>query len=600
MALVNSAVDLASRGKKVLAVDFDLEAPGLDTFPMLRDKGNTSGLVDFVLEYQVENRAPDVRNFIYSVPNIPNLSVMPSGNPKGDYSTRSRNINWESLYAEKDGYLLFEDLKAQWQEYLEPDYVFIDSRTGYTDTGGICTRQLPDSVTILFFPNEQNLRGLSRVVEDIRREAKSPIDKTIDLKFVMSNVPDLDDEDEVLSQIKDRFMKGLKLREEPLLIHRYESLSLLNQAIFVKERPNSRLAKEYREVANRIVDGNLFDRDGALHYIESMLDSYSPSYLVRRLQFSDDDLRDVEDTIRTIEEAHWSDDEVITSLAELQFRQDRLDESLSLLDRAIDELHTKDISAYALRARARSMVENADGASEDALKVLLQGKVGLSQVVEMCRYLRNVDDATIKSLPAIVNSRPKSRIQMASMLSTRRQNHFARLILQQVLSDEDCPEEDQQQAKTDLCLSYLHTRNFKKAVAHFESEQKPVNEMTMQDAFNYGVALWGDSKEIDSEPFRRVVELFESEENHEISANRLQCLALASWIIGEKQNAKSYVERAGQRIKSDRNQYSYWRYERVSSRVFKRDLDELEEMLRGNETVKPRFLSDPRIGLFKR
>ena len=32
MALVNSAVTLALRGRRVLVVDFDVEAPGLDTF----------------------------------------------------------------------------------------------------------------------------------------------------------------------------------------------------------------------------------------------------------------------------------------------------------------------------------------------------------------------------------------------------------------------------------------------------------------------------------------------------------------------------------------------------------------------------------------
>ncbi len=63
------------------------------------------------------------------------------------------------------------------------------------DSSGICTRQLPDSVIILFFPNEQNLRGLTQVVRDIRAESDGPRDKSIALHFVMSNVPGLDDED---------------------------------------------------------------------------------------------------------------------------------------------------------------------------------------------------------------------------------------------------------------------------------------------------------------------------------------------------------------------------------------------------------------------
>ena len=51
-----------------------------------------------------------------------------------------------SLYEKHHGDLLFEDIKQQWHNTIEPDYVLIDSRTGHTDTCGICTRQLPDSV----------------------------------------------------------------------------------------------------------------------------------------------------------------------------------------------------------------------------------------------------------------------------------------------------------------------------------------------------------------------------------------------------------------------------------------------------------------------
>ena len=57
------------------------------------------------------------------------------------------------------GYLMFEDLKAQWKTLLDPDYVLIDSRTGHTDVGGICTRQLPDAVTICFSPMSKTSSG---------------------------------------------------------------------------------------------------------------------------------------------------------------------------------------------------------------------------------------------------------------------------------------------------------------------------------------------------------------------------------------------------------------------------------------------------------
>lgn len=62
MALVNAAVELAQRGRKVLAVDFDLEAPGLDTFDILGAGVGPvrPGVVDFVREYVVTGQAPEV------------------------------------------------------------------------------------------------------------------------------------------------------------------------------------------------------------------------------------------------------------------------------------------------------------------------------------------------------------------------------------------------------------------------------------------------------------------------------------------------------------------------------------------------------------
>ena len=106
-------------------------------------------------------------------------------------------------------------MKAQWQQVLQPDYVLIDSRTGHTDTCGICTRQLPDAVTILFFPNEQNLRGLTKVVRDIRSEAETPAKRSILTHFVMSNVPDLDDEDNILRGMLEKFKANLGFEVEP-------------------------------------------------------------------------------------------------------------------------------------------------------------------------------------------------------------------------------------------------------------------------------------------------------------------------------------------------------------------------------------------------
>ena len=216
LALVNVGVELAQTGRRVLLVDFDLEAPGLHTFEALQPKNPQAGIVEFVDDYMTSHVAPDVREYVYEAAGIGQkggrLWVMPAGRGDRAYQAKLSRLDWKELYEKRDGYLFFEDLKEQWKSALEPDYVLIDSRTGHTDVQGICTRQLPDAVVILFFPNKQNLDGLEGVVTDIRSEAKPPREKKINLFFVMSNVPDLDDEEEILKQRRLEFRNNLRFR----------------------------------------------------------------------------------------------------------------------------------------------------------------------------------------------------------------------------------------------------------------------------------------------------------------------------------------------------------------------------------------------------
>ena len=344
MALMNAAVELAKTGRRVLVVDFDLEAPGLDTFDILHSKNQVPGLVDFVSEYIASGQAPEVAHFISKSPSIGDkggaLWTMSSGAHNKSYATNFSQIDWGSLYEQHDGYLLFEDLKEQWKQVLKPDYVLIDSRTGHTDTGGICTRQLPDAVTILFFPNEQNLRGLTKVVRDIRAEAEGPRKKEIELHFVMSNVPDLDDEDRILESKIKAFQNQLGFKREPMLVHRYNSLALLNQMVFTKDRPRSRLAQEYRDVVQEIVMLNPADREGALNYMNSIreeeLDNMDFIRRTRRRGMESEPPQQTDRKLQQIEDAHSDDGEILAKLGRLRRDIGKPEQAELLFDRAIE------------------------------------------------------------------------------------------------------------------------------------------------------------------------------------------------------------------------------------------------------------------------
>ena len=573
MALVNAAVELAQRGRKVLVVDFDLEAPGLDTFDVLRPVAKSPGVIDFVGNYLAAGQAPEVERFV-SASAVDGLWIMHSG-AQQRYVASFGQIDWQALYERRNGYLLFEDMKAQWKQVLKPDYVLIDSRTGHTDTCGICTRQLPDAVTILFFPNEQNLRGLTKVVRDIRSEADAPAKRTIAMHFVMSNVPDLDDEDNILRGMLDRFKTNLGFEVEPQVIHRYDSLSLLNQAVFTRDRPKSRLAREYCSLVDQIVGKNLEDEDGALRYIKHARRSLEPPH-------------DVDQKLIRIERHHAQNGEVLLHLGELAGEEGDWARAKSLLHRAV-QLGRDDPRTLLARARVLDRLGERDAAACDARSVL-QASVLHGQVVwDAIRLAGLGADEEITGFPAVASLKAGTRVWLASLLERSGQGPQSVAVLRQVLR-EDVDAHVQKRATGTLALVLIGTGGTEEA-RELLGAHEPLGELDIQHAFNYGMAVWGCTGQVSRAPFERVVELNEMDDGDEPGANYLQCLAVAYWAVGKTELALDFARRAQSEAQSTPLPiFSCWRYKTVSAGDFVRDTDSILKLINGDKTVVPTFV----------
>ena len=591
MALVNAAVTLALRGRRVLAVDFDVEAPGLDTFDVLRPREEIPGVIDFVASYLASGQAPDAANFIGECPDIGEqggrLWIMPSGR-KETYAASFNQLDWGELYEKHDGYLLLEDLKAQWKRIVRPDYVLIDSRTGYTDTGGICTRQLPDSVVVLFFPNEQNLRGLTEVVRDIRSEADEPRKKRIELHFVMSNVPDLDDEDRILESKIEAFQGQLEFLREPMIVHRYDSLSLLNQIVFVKDRPRSRLANEYNEIVQEISARNWNDRDGALEYIRRA------SRRWRRIE--EDSIRTREDMLERIEEAHSDDGEVLFRLAEIRETDRQPERAVLLVNQAIDAGYEQP-EAYLKRARIREDNHDSDGASEDTRRVLGSERVAPPMVREAIRLSARLGThvpGEIVESTAVMSLDLDGKSWLADTFNRSPKDLMIAVSLwEQVLGADELPSETRGHAKHSLGLSYMGLGRCSDAIRMFRDNGQALDELNIVDAFNYGMAMWGVNGTIETETFRRVVELdcSRAREEQQIS-NYLQCMAIAYWAAGDSGAALDHIDRAQETVGSLRGRtvFSCWHYLQVSAELFEADLVDIRDLIENDGSQMPPFV----------
>ena len=212
MALANVAALLAREGRRVLLIDFDLEAPGLDAFEELGCAKGHSGVVEYVAAYLATGKAPSISSFVREcVPSSTHLRgklwLMPSGKKDQQYNRDRARINWTELYDKFDGERFIENWKADIENTYSPDYVLIDSRTGLTDVGGICTLHLPQLVVLLYALNDQNIHGIAGVARAVSRAANT---RPPQLLTVASPVPPVPREKTGLLQ------KRLELAEKEL------------------------------------------------------------------------------------------------------------------------------------------------------------------------------------------------------------------------------------------------------------------------------------------------------------------------------------------------------------------------------------------------
>ena len=584
MAMANVGLSLAREGRRVLLVDFDLEAPGLDTFDLLKPSEPTRGIVDFVTDYRKTRIAPDVAEFIYAPPH-PDLQgkvwVMPTGKQDAEYGRKLSSIDWNQLYSEEDGYLFFEDLKEQWKRQIQPDYVLVDSRTGHTDVGGICTRQLPDAVVLLFFPNEQNRRGLEVVVQGINSESRKS-GREIELFYVASNVPELDDDENILRSRIAAFERTLNCPTDAIgTVHHYDSMLLLQQTIFTVEKPRTKLAREYEQLARKITSKNLDDQVVVSSFLESVV----------RGQPQDIVPSQIEERLQSIRERYFADGAILYSLAQANRSLGREKEATALFDQAanLGFLFEEQLADKANHEYAAGSIQSARDLVRKAVK-LAGTRVFILEIV--LQVVVNCDVLFLRELLSEFPDKemePPDRLYLAQRLAARR---AALPILEEFLQPLVVSSNERQEtARSEQALSLIGQRRYHDAKQLILSGGLTPAEFGIQDSFNYAVATWGESKIVPQDLFEQVVNLDRRSPLVNPGANYLQCLAISNWAIGRTQNARELAAKSRVAKIDPALEFSAWRYLRVPKKDFLRDLDALDQMITGNKS-QPEIINE--------
>lgn len=262
LALANVAALLVKRGHRVVLLDFDLEAPGLDTFEEFKETKDRPGILEYVAEFQRNQVAPDIKSYVHQV-QLPQhlrgkLWVIPAGRKDKAYNYLLSHTRWAELLNDDLGAPFIENWKVSIEHEYRPDYVLIDSRTGLTEVGGVCTTAFPDLVVMLFGLNEQNVQGTATVGRYIR---EAGLERLPQLYFVATPIPNLPPEKNSILQSRFESAEktlGVELKSGSL---RFWPIASLTERLFVLDDAfaTTVLVQDYLGLCRKIRE---FNRNG--------------------------------------------------------------------------------------------------------------------------------------------------------------------------------------------------------------------------------------------------------------------------------------------------------------------------------------------------
>ena len=201
LLLANAARFLALAGKKVVALDLDLEAPGLhyklgslDVLSRARD-GRLRGAVDELLDVLSNVGGRPVADFAVTV-DLPqdcrgSLYLIPAGSaPSTQYWMTLAKLGQITKIESIDGGIVDAvlDLQARIADDLAPDFLLVDARTGITELGGLATTIVADRVVCLTSTSPESIDGTLTVASALRTVPRLPGQNEIEIEFLLTRV----------------------------------------------------------------------------------------------------------------------------------------------------------------------------------------------------------------------------------------------------------------------------------------------------------------------------------------------------------------------------------------------------------------------------
>ncbi len=201
LLVANTAQFLAMSGRRVVALDLDLEAPGLHhklaSWEVLdrAESGTLRGVVDELLN-SLRNQPDDhtLRQIAINV-DLPSgtkgsLLLIPAGSaPSHAYWAALEKLN-VSLRERRNGGLAeaLLEVQARIADEFAPDFLLVDARTGITELGGLATSVMADRVVCLTTTAPESVGGTRVVAEALRAAPRLSSQKPLRVEFLITRV----------------------------------------------------------------------------------------------------------------------------------------------------------------------------------------------------------------------------------------------------------------------------------------------------------------------------------------------------------------------------------------------------------------------------
>ncbi len=169
---------------------------------------------------------PEIRKYIFDLPAAAGskgkLSLMTAGRRDGEnfalYADTVRTFDWQDFYRNWDGELFFDWFREQLLDVCKFNVVLLDSRTGVTEMGGVCTYHLADAVVMFCAPNQQNITGTSEMATNFTSDKVTALrpERPLRVVIVPSRVEDRAEAislDQFKSSFIDKFERYAKVFE---------------------------------------------------------------------------------------------------------------------------------------------------------------------------------------------------------------------------------------------------------------------------------------------------------------------------------------------------------------------------------------------------